>query len=271
MDWKASEQLEKRDEKQAGRTARARACKQVTGWFLALTLAIATGLSYSAGLGFAKSPSHGGAQESQSRPGPTHPPAPTTRLTITVFVYDYTRLDPTVLTGAQEVAAAIFKRAGLETAWIYCPVSPAELEKYPACNQELRTTDFGLRLLTANMAERLSGADDGDVLGFARPCPDSERGCVATIFYPRVEERASEVDAPMTRILGQAIVHELGHLLLGPGHSSSGIMQGIWSHGTLKFMGWNRLLFTPKQSGQLRADVARRIEQERKLTAHAAR
>jgi hypothetical protein len=263
-----------RSRKEAGRTARARASrarKQVSGWILALTLAIATALSYSAGLGFAKSPSHGGAQESQSGRGPTHPPAPTSKLTITVLVYNYARLDPTVLTRAQQVATDIFKRAGLEAAWIHCPVSSAELEKYPACHREVQTTDFGLRLLTASMAERLSGPDDGDVLGFAQPCPDEEGGCLATIFYPRVDELASEVHDPMTRILGHVIVHELGHLLLGPGHSSSGIMQGIWSHSALKFMGWNLLLFMPKQSGELRADVAQRIEQERKLTAHAAK
>jgi hypothetical protein len=97
------------------------------------------------------------------------------------------------------------------------------------------------------------------------------RGCLATIFYPRVEDVASEVHDPMTRILGHVIAHELGHLLLGPAHSSSGIMQGTWSHEALRFMDRNPLLFTSSQSGQLRADVARRIEQERRLSASTAR
>jgi hypothetical protein len=262
-----------RSREEARRTATASAsplCREVSGWsILALALAIATGLNYSAGAGFAKSPSHCGVQESQPHSIPIRGPGPISKLTITVFVYNYARLNPTLLTRAQEVATGIFKRAGLETAWIYCRVSSAELERYPVCHQELHTTDFRLRLLTASMAERLPGAGYGDALGFAQLCPDKARGCLATIFYPRVEELASEVGDPVTRILGQVIVHELGHLLLGPAHSSSGIMQGVWSHAALKLMGWNLRLFTSSESWELRAEVARRIEEERRLSAAA--
>jgi hypothetical protein len=244
-------------------------CK-ARGTLRRLFLAVAI-LSYSAGFGFPGSPSHAGAQESQSQSIPVRRPAPSSKLAITVFVYNYARISPTLLAGAQEVATDIFKRGGLETAWICCPAPPAELERYPVCHQEPHTTDFRLRLLTAATAEGLRAADNGNALGFADLCPDKARGCMATVFYPRVEELASEVGDPITRILGQVIVHELGHLLLGPAHSSTGIMQGVWSHTALTSMGWNLLLFTTSQSWELRAYVADRIEQERRLTASTAR
>jgi len=70
-------------------------------------------------------------------------------------------------------------------------------------------------------------------------------------------------DAQTSRILGHAIAHEVGHLLLGPSaHSPSGIMRGVWSPDDLKLMSWTYLLFTPSQSDQLRADLGRRVRQD---------
>ena len=133
--------------------------------------------------------------------------------------------------------AAIFNGAGVEAAWIDCPLSPAEFEKYPACQQQTRTTDLVVRFLTVPMAAKLPTSDGP--LGFAQHCPDHEPGCVAKTFYARVDELAVQGDARAARILGHAVAHEVGHLLLGPNaHSATGIMRGVWSPGDLKLMNW---------------------------------
>lgn len=125
----------------------------------------------------------------------------------------------------------------------------------------LRTTDFTLRVMPASMAAKLAIREDP--LGFAQRCPDNERGCVANILYPKVNELASQRGARVAGVLGHAIAHEVGHLLLGPNaHSSSGVMRGVWSPEDLKLMNWSFLFFTARQSSQLRASLVRRTELE---------
>jgi hypothetical protein len=111
------------------------------------------------------------------------------------------------------------------------------------------------------MAAKLPTTDGA--LGFAPRCPDHERGCLANILYPRVDELASLHGARAARILGHVVAHEVGHLLLGPNpHSPRGVMRGVWSPDDLKFMDWNSLFFTRRQSAQMRAHLARRANLE---------
>jgi hypothetical protein len=168
---------------------------------------------------------------------------------------------------ARQVVTAIFKGAGVEVAWVDCPLSPTEFDTYPACQQEAKTTDFVVRLITASMAEKLA-ASDGP-LGFAQRCPDDERECVATIFSAKVDELAIRGDARAPKILGHAMAREIGHLLRGPkAHSPQGLMRGLWSPDDLKFMNWSYLLFTPHQSDQVRASLLRRSALETSLTSN---
>jgi hypothetical protein len=125
----------------------------------------------------------------------------------------------------------------------------------------MQTTDFVIRLLSASMASKTPVSNEP--LGFAQHCPDSERGCVANIFYGKVDELASLKGGGSARILGHAMAHELGHLLLGESaHSRSGVMRGVWSREDLKFMSWTELTFTPRQSGQIRDSLLRRAKLE---------
>jgi len=196
----------------------------------------------------------------KSRQGAKAPePAPTTGSTddpqprATLRVYNYAYVDPAILRVAKQVVTAIFDGAGVETVWVDCPPSIAESDRYPACRQKERTRDFQLRVMTASMAAKLPTPHNP--LGFAQPCPDDGRGCVANIFYARVDELASKItdqvalhdkDGRAARILGHAMAHEVGPLLLGPNaHTPDGIMRGKWSADDLKFMSWTYLFFSP--------------------------
>lgn len=203
-----------------------------------------------------------GAQNAPRPPVTVSQSEPHSGLRITVLVYNYAHLDSTLLTRAQEVATGIFKQAGIDMAWVVCPVFRADLKNYPACNQKVQTTDFALRLLPASMTQKLPDSDD-EALGFAQPCAFDQSGCVVNVFYSSIEALASEMNAQDTRILAHAMAHEIGHLLLGPNaHSSRGLMRGMWSRDDLRLMGWSYLLFTRGQSDRLRANVARRTKLE---------
>jgi hypothetical protein len=65
------------------------------------------------------------------------------------------------------------------------------------------------------------------------------------------------------QILGHAIAHEIGHLLLNQQvHSAHGIMRGEWSLEDFRDVTYGKFLFTPPQAEFLRADARRRNAQE---------
>jgi len=57
-----------------------------------------------------------------------------------------------------------------------------------------------------------------------------QRGTLATVFTDRIRSLAAEIKMADGELLGRAIAHEIGHLLLGTTHhSSTGLMRGHWS------------------------------------------
>ena len=66
---------------------------------------------------------------------------------------------------------------------------------------------------------------------------ESKSGAFATIHADRVSWMASRAGIAQAVLLGLAIAHELGHLLLGSSHTSTGIMRRSW---TLNELRWSR-------------------------------
>ena len=65
--------------------------------------------------------------------------------------------------------------------------------------------------------------------------------------------------ARLDQILGHAIVHEIGHVLLNlESHSKAGIIRDTWDFQDLQNAYHECLLFTPQQAEALRAEIARR-------------
>jgi hypothetical protein len=150
-------------------------------------------------------PSRGEAQWSESK--------------LAVRTYNYAAVRGHVLLNAEQHAAEIFRRAGIELAWVDCPVSPREVEKFPVCTQI--TNDpraLTLKILPETMAARFG-------------LPHSKRGVTfqghaSFVFYHRVQELSNNNGLSEPIVLGHIIAHELGHLLLGEGaHSENGIMK----------------------------------------------
>ena len=89
-------------------------------------------------------------------------------------------------------------------------------------------------------------------LGYALPC--AARGIQVTIFADRVEIVSRTNLAAFYRVLGHAIAHEVGHVLLRSGvHDTTGLMRRVWAKSD-----WQRTAVTiiPFTSGQ--AECVRR-------------
>lgn len=164
---------------------------------------------------------------------------------LTVLVHDYAGVDSTTLLAAQTEAQAIFQRAGVAIIWQRC---------HPQVDaQENQCAEFGPSALALRLVPRLllgSGVR-ADTLGYAI-------GYIATVSLEVVENIAQSGLAPKSQVLALAIVHELGHLLLGTGHSTSGIMHARWGLGDWSLAGQDGLVFLPRQAAQLRKELRNR-------------
>lgn len=239
---------------------------ETSGRAAALAFVLVMGMSSFSRCSFAKAMPRDGAKPSSRPAASSTPAARRANPRITVLVFNYAKLDEGTLAGAEAVVTGIFRQANLETVWVDCSLWLPASERRSVCNDKLRATEYTIHLLPASMADAASASRDGEALGFAEPCPVGERGCVANIFYRRVEELAPEVDGRPARLLGHTMAHELGHLLLGNAHSPDGLMQGTWSREDLRFIGWSSLLFTAGQARQLRATVAYRMNLDLRST-----
>ena len=181
---------------------------------------------------------------------------------IRVRLYDYARLEPSDLARAEDEAAQILRRAGIETAWVECTLAASGGQLQPVCQEDLAPTDISLRILPRSMS--VHSPFRGNTLGFAGLSGEGDRGSMASIFYFGIQDLARMGDTPEHKILGHAIAHEIGHLLLRTiGHTSSGIMRVTWGRKDLKRLNMEGLSFTEVQAEVMRAEVrARRTQQE---------
>lgn len=175
------------------------------------------------------------------------PPTPA----ITVRVFNYAGIPPGAMALAGREVMRIFSTTGIQAHWLECPLAPATAENAAICPVSWLWTDLLLRLIPLATADRSNNS-----LVFS--IPSAEGGIVAVIFYNRVEELTKAGVAGAGQILGHAVAHEIGHLLLGSIiHSSTGIMSSPWSREDVKLA---RMLFTPQQARAMRGEVFRRMQ-----------
>lgn len=145
----------------------------------------------------------------RSRPNKTAEPG----VQINVCVYNLAELSPDTLDQAEREAGRIFQKAGVEVVWSDYPLSETHVERNALCGPPFGATDFRLRLLPSTRPEELGLRASS--MGLALPCAEGKGGCIVNVFCHRAEELGKQGDLGMSKMLGHAIAHEIGHELLG--------------------------------------------------------
>ena len=169
---------------------------------------------------------------------------------IRVGVYNYAEINRSKLREAERRAAALFTSAGVRVAW-----SDYSHEVLSAPFRSMDSApDFSVRILYASATARAWRTSGVDVLGESiipqgveGPVP----GRIANVFYDRVKKVASASGMVPGDVLGEAIAHELGHLMLGPRHSYRGVMKAYWIYKDYALISQCALLFLPGQAEAL--------------------
>jgi len=163
------------------------------------------------------------------------------RMTVSVCIQGH--LGGNAVMSAEGVAAALFRPAGIEIVWAPCDTGPEG-------DEAIRQHWFTLRLRNGQPFIRPSPRAL-DTLGEAFFSID-DAAYIVEVYYEAVETlAASKLIEPKT-LLGCVMAHELGHLLLGPGHAPSGIMRAAWDAADLNRIRQGRLHFNPAEDARMR-------------------
>lgn len=160
------------------------------------------------------------------------------------------------LTPALAAAAAILEDAGVGVTWANCDVAFVQRDENP-CLAPLAANELAIRFvrLPPHLAEQ-----DLVTLGDSLVDTRLRSGSLATIYVNRVSALAARCRVDVGMLLGRAIAHEIGHLLLGTAaHASSGLMRAAWSQAALRRTAAEDWRFTVPDARAIREGVRARI------------
>jgi hypothetical protein len=154
---------------------------------------------------------------------------------ITVRVDDKASVQGAVLKLAEARAAQIFAMSGVKVDWI----------DGEGANRLKIVAPYTILLMAEAPAELKAAMEHlgTDVMGQGAPFIGR-----AYIYYNRVLQLRPIPPRDLISTLGDVIAHELGHLLLPPGHSSVGIMRPSINMTSRRFE-----TFTEEEAAQLRS------------------
>ena len=135
----------------------------------------------------------------------------------------------------------LFQAAGIRISWEHLSTeSPEDMGTdmtAEAFRQPNDRTYLVIRLMRRIPATVLPGA-----LGYSLPF--AHRGAHVVIYYDRVEALTRSLNMSASVVLGHAMAHELGHVLLGSSeHTSGGLMQACWTPATWRLASAGLMVF----------------------------
>ena len=141
---------------------------------------------------------------------------------LTVRVYDNANVPKGALRAALDMAAQTLRPADLEVTWVSCSASSGG-----RCTEPLGRGELMVRLVRSVKGAPAAGDES---LGTALVDPATGTGVLATVYVDRVERLAQGADGDLGALLGRAMAHEIGHLLMGrPAHARHGLMRPRWT------------------------------------------
>jgi hypothetical protein len=130
---------------------------------------------------------------------------------------------------AMETADTILRQADVTPTWVDCSMGSKSSTR-DACTSPLGPSELAIRITAG---PRQDAPATSRPLGYSYVEPETG-GTLATVFTDRVAWLAHASGARPSTLLGRAVAHEVGHLLIGTNeHSETGLMRAIWTAGEL--------------------------------------
>jgi hypothetical protein len=150
-----------------------------------------------------------------------------------------------ILAEAERVSSGIFGETGITLLWIECGSVEKKSSSAEDCEHVSDTLRLILRIIPESMAAQLHRPSR--VFGMAVQAD-------AFIFFGRIQMFSDIEGISEPVILGHAMAHELGHMVLRhTKHSQNGIMMETYRKDALRLAEKGRLQFTRQQAAEIRA------------------
>jgi hypothetical protein len=172
---------------------------------------------------------------------------------LVVRLYDALGVGEAARIAARDTAHFIFSHAGIDLIWRDCDAVAQAKSSSTSCDHPLEPREVLVRVVAG------SSQTTGEVLGYSSIDTRQSAGWLATVFADRVDAVATRTQSDMGRLLGRAIAHEVGHLLLGTTtHSPSGLMRERWRDQELhRDRAWDWMLSSSDARGVRQALLSR--------------
>jgi hypothetical protein len=141
--------------------------------------------------------------------------------TLVIGLYDYAGLSAKEVGRVTETAGLVLADSGIPVDWVHCRGALA-VAPVAACETEPQTNHLVARLLPSGPSK-----SSEDAMGYANVT--AEGGNYASAFVPEVRAQAPRFEVASDLLMGYVLAHEIGHCLLGPHHSETGLMRGGWN------------------------------------------
>jgi hypothetical protein len=167
-------------------------------------------------------------------------------LQLRVSVFNSSPISSSTIERAEGEAGRVLRDAGVEAIWLNCPQTSSQEASLGRCSEASFPSHLHLRILRVAHGLKVS------TVGISFSAEDG-RGCYADLFYEPIRQLEEETHVSQSVILGHAMAHELGHLLLGTNsHSPSGLMRAHWSREDLT-NAFGNLRFSKEQCLKIRS------------------
>jgi hypothetical protein len=172
---------------------------------------------------------------------------------LVVRTYNSHSVSPDMLAHAMRTVHSLLKSPGLATEWRDCSfVAPPE----GACARSIDANEIIVRIVAADAASASSM-----VLGTTR-IGGREPSCLVTVWADRVMTMARTGDVDPGTLLGRAVAHELGHILMGAvAHASVGLMRAEWTDHELRLDRPSDWMFSRIECEAIRRGFRARLNQ----------
>lgn len=189
--------------------------------------------------------------------------ASATAPTVIIRVYDAFGATPDELNRARLAVETVLENADVNLRWRRCRRNSAD-----PCRDRLATNELVIRLMRAPIVDHHISSL---ALGYSSLLGDQQRGTLATVYPDRVRSLAQRARWHAGDLLGNAIAHELGHLLLGTNsHTDEGLMRPHWTASRIRDsvrVDWE---FLDEERTMIRAAVSGRAAGQARLDDDSA-
>lgn len=166
--------------------------------------------------------------------------------TLTVLVRDYTGLPDSAAHDMETLAGYLLSRTGVQLEWVWCNEERHDPQS-AMCHDNLEPGRILLRIL----------ADyPGNYKKPVHPLGSAEfAGSFASLYLAEIRKTSDENGVPFGYLTGYAAAHEIGHLLMGNGHSRTGVMRAQWVRADYDGIAQRRLIFSEAEGEAMRRSL----------------